>query len=41
VVQERMGRGLVYVYNPFPNREEVYSWREFAASAMSPYGVEL
>ena len=41
VVQERMGRGLVCVYNPFPNREEVYSWREFAASAMSPYGVEL
>ena len=40
-VQERMGRGLVYVYNPFPNCVEVYSYREFLASAVRPYGVTL
>jgi hypothetical protein len=39
VLNERVGYGLVYVYNPFPNRIEVYSYAEFLASARMPYGV--
>jgi hypothetical protein len=41
VMEERCGNGLVEVYNPFQNRLEVYSWREFVASAQSPYGAVL
>lgn len=39
VFQERSGYGSVRIYNPAPNREEDYSWAEFIASAVSPYGV--
>jgi hypothetical protein len=39
VVNERVGYGLVYVYNPFPNRIEVYSYAEFLASAQVPFGA--
>ena len=38
---ERIGYGLVEVYNPFPNRVEVYSWQEFIASAVNPLGVVM
>lgn len=36
---ERIGYGTVNVYNPYPNRIEVYSWAEFAAAAGTPYGA--
>lgn len=39
VQPERAGYGLVTLYNPFPNRIEVYSWDEFLASAKVPTGV--
>lgn len=38
VTPERTG-GLVDVWNPFTLSNEIYSWREFAASAKSPSGV--
>ena len=41
VVNERVGYGLVHVYNPFPNRIEVYSYAEFLASAKLPYGAMM
>jgi hypothetical protein len=41
VSEERTGYGLVWIYNPFPNRIEVYSWNEFVASARTPYGVTI
>ena len=41
VKNERVGYGLVYVYNPFPNRIEVYSCAEFLASARVPYGAMI
>ena len=41
VIPERTGYGGVEVYNPFPNRIEVYSWDEFIKSAGAPYGVVL
>lgn len=41
VYPERTGYGGVEVYNPFPNRIEVYSWDEFIKSAGVPYGVVL
>ncbi len=41
VLNERFGYGLVYVYNPFPNRIEVYSYAEFLASAKVPYGAMM
>ncbi len=31
--------GWVEIYNPFPNRIEVYSWREFISSVGNPYGL--
>jgi len=39
VMQERAGMGMVGYYNPFSNRVEICSWREFLASARSPYGI--
>lgn len=39
VVPERIGYGYVQLYNPFPNREEWYSWTEFVASVKTPYGA--
>lgn len=36
---ERSGYGTVEIYNPFPNRVEIYSWAEFASSARTPAGV--
>lgn len=36
---ERAGYGTLELYNPFPNRVEVYSWNEFALSARVPTGV--
>lgn len=39
VTPERTGYGWVYIYNPFSNRVEVYSWAEFIASAGAPMGV--
>lgn len=41
VAPERTGYGWAYVYNPFPNRVEIYSWAEFTASAGVPIGVVL
>ena len=41
VIPERTGYGGVEVYNPFPNRIEIYSWAEFTASAGVPIGVVL
>ena len=41
VIPERTGYGAVELFNPFPNRIEVYSWPEFIASAWAPYGVVL
>lgn len=41
LMRERCGYGTVRVYNPAPNRIEVYSWREFVESARVPYGVYL
>lgn len=39
-LMERTGYGFVNIYNPFSNREEVYSWNEFISSAGSyPYGA--
>lgn len=38
VILERQGFGQVEILNPFSNRKEWYSWREFAASAHAPYG---
>jgi len=39
VVPERCGYGAVMVYNPFMNRIEGYSWREFLDAAKTPSGV--
>lgn len=39
VVEERCGYGAVVIYNPFPNRMEAYSWREFLEAAKTPSGV--
>lgn len=36
---ERTGYGTIEIYNPFPNRIEIYSWAEFMASAKVPSGV--
>jgi hypothetical protein len=36
---ERTGYGTVEIYNPFPNRIEIYSWNEFHTSAKVPTGV--
>jgi hypothetical protein len=36
---ERYKMGTVEVYNPFMDRNEIYSYREFAASAWAPFGV--
>jgi len=38
---ERSGYGTIEIYNPFPNRIEVYSWAEFVASARRPFGAIL
>jgi len=38
---ERYKMGQVEIYNPFMDRNETYSWREFVASARSPYGVAI
>lgn len=38
---ERSGYGTIEIYNPFPNRVEIYSWAEFASSARTPAGVFL
>lgn len=38
---ERAGYGTVELYNPFPNRIEIYSWKEFLTSAGEPYGVVI
>ena len=39
VFPERTGYGTIGVYNPFSNRDEIYSWAEFTASCGQPYGV--
>ena len=39
VSEERCGYGFVTIYNPFPNRMELYSWREFVEAAKTPSGV--
>jgi len=36
---DRYRMGGVDLYNPFMDRVERYSWREFVASARAPYGV--
>ena len=41
VIPERTNYGLVEIYNPFPNRVEVYSYNEFVASARSPFGAVI
>ena len=41
VIPERTGYGWVHIYNPFPNRIEVYSWDEFMKSAGIPSGVVM
>lgn len=41
VLPERSGYGAVEIFNPFPNRVEVYSWQEFLASARVPIGVVM
>lgn len=41
VLSERVGYGLVEIYNPFPNRVEVYSYAEFLASAKAPLGAKI
>ena len=41
VIPERGGYGLIEIYNPFPNRVEVYGWEQFIASAGVPYGVVM
>jgi len=41
VFPERVGYGMVEIYNPFPNRIETYSWQEFLASARSPFGAVI
>jgi len=41
VMPERTGYGFIKIFNPFPGREEIYSWSEFIASGRSPYGVVL
>lgn len=41
VQSERIGYGLVQIYNPFPNRDEVYSYAEFLASAKAPLGAKM
>lgn len=41
VIPERGGYGLIEIYNPFPNRVEVYGWEQFIASAGAPYGVVM
>jgi len=38
---ERCGYGTVRIYNPYPNRVEVYSWAEFEASCRTPYGIQI
>jgi len=38
---ERCGYGYVEIYNPYPNRIEVYSWPEYLASCRQPYGTNL
>jgi hypothetical protein len=32
-------RGFVELYNPFPNRKELYSWDEFYKAVGSPWGI--
>jgi hypothetical protein len=39
VVPERCGYGAVVIYNPYPNRHEAYSWREFLEAAKVPSGA--
>lgn len=39
VFVEGIDMGWVTLYNPFMNRHERYSWREFIATTRSPYGV--
>jgi len=39
VVADGVDRGFVELYNPAPNRMQLYSWNEFITSAGSPYGL--
>ncbi len=39
VIPNGVDRGFVELYNPAPNRVQLYSWSEYIKSAGSPYGV--
>ena len=41
VFPDRLGYGTIDIYNPFPNRIERYSWREFMQSAVLVSGVRV
>lgn len=41
VFPERTNYGMVEIYNPYPNRVEVYSYQEFLASARTPFGAVI
>lgn len=39
VIPHGVDRGLVKLYNPFPNQHQTYSWAELKASMGNPYGL--
>lgn len=39
IYPDGVNRGLVEVYNPFPNQVQRYSWTEFIAAMGTPYGL--
>jgi hypothetical protein len=39
IVADGVNRGFMELYNPAPNRVQLYSWDEFIKSAGSPYGL--
>lgn len=41
VIPDGINNGIVEVYNPFPDRIQRYSWKEFLASIGTPYGLAI
>lgn len=41
VIPDGINNGMVEIYNPFPDRVQRYSWKEFLASIGTPYGIGI
>ena len=41
VIPDGINNGTVEIYNPFPDRVQRYSWKEFLSSIGTPYGIGI